>query len=137
MTPTAGALLGFASWTIFLVVMIIAYRSGIAIFAKRAANTFKPEGSDLPPFGQRLTRAHANCVENLPAAGAILLYAIATNQTGATDGLAAVFLGARLLQSLVHLASTSGPAVMARFALYLIQIGILGVWLARLSGLIG
>ncbi len=137
MTPTAGALLGFASWAIFLVVMIIAYRSGLALVAKRAANSFRPEGSDLPPFGQRLTRAHANCVENLPAAGAIMLYAVATNQTDLTDGLAAIFLGARFLQSLVHLASTSGPAVIARFALYLVQIGILGVWLVRLSGLIG
>lgn len=137
MTPTAGALLGFASWTIFLVLMIVAYRSGIAMMAKRAANSFKPEGSDLPPFGQRLTRAHANCVENLPAAGAILLYAIATGQTGLTDGLAPAFLGARLLQSLVHLLSTSNAAVTARFALYLIQTGILGVWLVRLSGALG
>ncbi|HBS36295.1 MAG TPA: MAPEG family protein, partial [Parvularcula sp.] len=62
---------------------------------------------DVEGFGRRLTRAHANCYENLPLAGAVLLYAIATNQTAVTDPLAMIFLGARLAQSLTHLASTS------------------------------
>lgn len=136
MTPTALALLGFAFWTILLVVMLAAFRVSMVFAGKKSAASFSPIGDDVEGFGRRLTRAHANCYENLPLAGAVLLYAIATNQTAITDGLAMAFLGARLLQSLTHLASTSRPAVTLRFAFYVVQILILAYWILKLTHLI-
>jgi uncharacterized MAPEG superfamily protein len=136
MTPTAIALLGFAFWTILLVVMLAAFRVSMVSAGKKSSASFSPIGDDVEGFGRRLTRAHANCYENLPLAGAVLLYAIATSQTAITDGLAMVFLGARLLQSLTHLASTSRPAVTIRFAFYVIQILILAFWILKLTHLV-
>jgi len=136
MTPSAVALLGFAFWTILLVVMLAAFRVSMVSAGKKSAASFSPIGDDVEGFGRRLTRAHANCYENLPLAGAVLLYAIATDQTAITDGLALAFLGARLLQSLTHLASTSRPAVTVRFAFYVVQILILAFWILKLAHLI-
>ena len=80
MTPTAVALLGFAAWTILLVAFLGLYRTGLVLAGKKAANAFSPSGEDLEGFGRRLTRAHANCYENLPVAAAVLLYAIAAGR---------------------------------------------------------
>lgn len=136
MTPTATALLGFAAWTIVLLVTIAVFRSMQVQTTGRSANSFSPAGDDCGDFGKRLTRAHANCYENLPIAGAIMLYAIATNQTAATDGLAYLYLTARIAQSTVHLISTSNAFVMMRFALFIVQNLILIFWLIKLFGLI-
>jgi uncharacterized MAPEG superfamily protein len=134
MTPTAIALLGFAAWSILLVVTLGGIRTSLVLAGKKAANAFSPSGEDLEGFGKRLTRAHANCYENLPAAGAILLYALATDQTGVTDPAAYLFLAARIAQSLVHLVSTSRPFVLVRFAFFIVQIVILAWWLLQFLG---
>jgi len=136
LSPTATALLGFAAWTIALVVLLGLYRSGLVMGGKKAANQFNPSGEDLEGFGRRLTRAHANCYENLPVAAAVLLYAIATRQESATDPLAYVFLGARIAQSVVHLISTSRPFVLIRFTLFLVQVAILVFWLLKFFGVL-
>ena len=86
-------------------------------------------------FEKRLTRAHANCYENLPIAAAVLLYAIATHQTLLTDGLAYWFIGARIAQSIAHMVSTSNIAVLIRFGFFLVQIVILLIWIVRLFGI--
>ena len=134
MSATSAVLLGYVAWTIVLVLSVGIYRSVLVAAAGRAANSFSAAGDDLPGLGQRLTRAHANCYENLPLAGAVLLYAIATGQTALTDGLAYAFIGARLAQSVVHILSTSRAFVLIRFGFYAVQIVILIVWLAALAG---
>lgn len=136
MTPTAVALLGFVLWTIILVVLLAFYRVSLVSSGKRASPNFSPDGEDVEGIGRRITRAHANCYENLPLAGAVLLYAIATNQTAVTDGLAMIFLGARLLQSLTHIASTARTAVTIRFLFYVVQVLILVYWVLRLAHMI-
>lgn len=136
MTPTAVALLGFVAWTIFLVAWLGVFRVSLALSGKRKEPGFKPSGEDLEGFGLRLTRAHANCYENLPVAGAVFLYAIATSQTAITDEYAFAFLGARLLQSLTHLVSTSRPAVLVRFAFYIVQNVILVISILKLAHMI-
>ncbi|MEZ5922329.1 MAG: MAPEG family protein [Parvularculaceae bacterium] len=135
MTPTAMALLGFVLWTILLVGFLAIYRSGVVMGGGKKSNQFQPSGDDLTGFGRRLTRAHANCYESLPIAGSVMLYAIATNQTVITDGLALPFLGARLLQSLTHLISTSETAVLFRFVFFLVQVGIVVFWILKLAHL--
>ncbi len=136
MTPTATALLGYAAWTLVLLTTLGLWRTSLVMNRKRAANSFNPLGDDLEGFARRLTRAHANCYENLPIAGAVLLYAIAADRTAVTDGLAYIFLSARLLQSLTHLASTSNRAVTVRFAFFLVQILILAYWLLGLFAVV-
>lgn len=131
MTPTAVALLGFAAWSIALVALLGLFRTGLVFAGKKTANGFNPSGEDLEGFGRRLTRAHANCYENLPVAAAVLLYAIATEQTAVTDGTASIFLGARIAQSLTHLASTARPFVLVRFFFFIVQVGLLGWWLVQ------
>lgn len=132
MTPTAVTLLAYVAWTILMVVALGVLRTSAVIKKQRAPNSFSPSGDDMEPFGKRLTRAHANCYENLPIAGAVLLYAIATGQTGLTDGLAYIFLGARIGQSIAHLISTERPFVSIRFAFFVVQIVILVYWLLKL-----
>lgn len=107
-------------------------RTAAVLAGKRAANSFAASGEDMDAFGKRLTRAHANCYEYLPIAGIVLLYAIATNQTALTDGLAYIFLGARIAQSITHLISTSHMFVLARFFFFIVQTGIMIIWLLKL-----
>jgi len=136
MTPTALALLGFALWTIVMVLLLGVTRTGLVFAGKKKANEFRASGEDLGSFGYRVTRVHANCYENLPAAAAVMLYAIATNQTAATDPLAVIFIALRLAQSTVHLMSTAPMMVTIRFALYMAQIAILVYWIFALAHLL-
>ena len=99
------------------------------VFTKAVApNAFKPDNSNLSPFMQRLSRAHANCVESLPVFAALLIAALITNRSGITDPLAPWLLAARVVQSCVHLASLSAAAVNVRFAAFAVQIVIAVYW---------
>lgn len=66
-----------------------------------------PGNENLSPFMQRLARAHANCLEDLPIFGGLLLVSLVLDKITFTDGLALWFLGARIIQSSIHLISTS------------------------------
>ncbi len=133
MSPTAAALLGFAAWSIVLLLALVGFRSVISLRGK-SANSFKPSGEDLPGLPYRLARAHANCYENLAAAGVVMLYAITNDQTAVTDPFAYAFLGARIAQSLIHIVSTANPMVLVRFTFFLAQQLILIFWLLRFFG---
>ncbi len=132
MTPTATALLGFVSWALLLVMSLGVLRTMATLTGGRAANSFSPSGEDMPGLGKRLTRAHANCYEFLPLAGIVMLYAIATGQTAATDGLALAFLGARIAQSVTQIISTSNSFVLIRFGFFGVQLVILVIWLLKM-----
>lgn len=125
MTPTLIALIGFALWTIALTVLIGGSRAYIAQTTGKAPNTFAANGEDVGGFSQRLARAHANCYENLPVVAAILLSVQISGMHALSDPLAPWILLARVLQSIVHLASTSVPAVLLRFGFFVVQIGLL------------
>jgi uncharacterized MAPEG superfamily protein len=128
MSPSALVLLAFIAWTLLLLALMEALRSALVLRGRVPANGFAPDNAGLSPFLQRLARAQANCVENLPAVGGLLLFALATGRTGVTDPLAPVLLGARVLQSLVHLGSTWGAAVTLRFCAFAVQLGIALYW---------
>ncbi|MDO9166240.1 MAG: MAPEG family protein, partial [Rhodoferax sp.] len=97
------------------------------------ANGFNPENSNLSPFMQRLARAHANCLEGLPVFGGLMLLAVVADRATVTDPLAWVLLAARVVQSLIHLASTSPVAVTARFTAFGVQMGIAVYWVWGLA----
>lgn len=131
-TPTLIALLGFISWSLFLLVLMESIRTKLVITKEVAPNGFNPENSNLSPFMQRLARAHANCVEGLPIFGSLMAVAIFTQNSSATDQLAYIFLLARIAQSTVHLISTSPVAVTIRFSLFSVQMVIGVVWCYKL-----
>src|SRR5690242_2004429 len=129
MTHTSlNVLLGLCAWTLFLLVLMEVLRTRLVVTNKVAANEFRPDNSNLSPFMQRLARAHANCIESLPVFGGLLIVAIATDRTAITDPLACLLLGARLFQSLVHLASVSSKAVTIRFSAFAVQMAIGLYW---------
>ena len=129
MSPTLIALAGFILWTLLLLVTMGLTRVRLVMTRQVPPNGFKPDNAGLSPFMQRLARAHMNCVEGLPVFGGLMLVAAVSGQTAITDPLAYVFLGARLAQSLVHLASTSNRAVQLRFFAFLVQV-LIGFWWA-------
>lgn len=133
MTVTLQALLGFIAWTLFLLVLMEGIRSWLVLSGAVPANGFNPENSNLSPFMQRLARAHANCLEGLPVFGGLMLLAVVADRATVTDPLAWVLLAARVVQSLIHLASTSPVAVTARFTAFGVQMGIAVYWVFGLA----
>lgn len=132
MTPTLTALTGFIAWALLLLVVMEAMRSRLVVTGAVPANGFRPDNANLSPFMQRLARAHANCLEGLPIFGGLMLVALVSGREAVTDPLAYAFLCARILQSLVHLASVSAAAVTVRFTLFAVQMAIGAYWAAML-----
>ena len=130
MSATETTILYLVIWFALLMVQLPAIR----MIASRSTGSMKfdPNGADLEGYGQRLTRAIANCQENLPLAIGVMLLAIATDKADITNATAMWFLYARIGQSLVHLASSSTPAVMIRFTFFLVQFGLLLCWVVQL-----
>jgi len=122
------ALTGFVIWTLLLLVLMESLRSRLVLLKAVPSNGFQPDNGNLSPFMQRLARAHANCLEGLPVFGGLLVIAALAGQTAITDPLALVLLGARVVQSLIHLASLSVMAVNLRFIAFAVQMLIALYW---------
>lgn len=132
MTPTLIALTGLIGWALALLILMEVIRSGLVVTGRVPANGFNPENSNLSPFMQRLARAHANCLEGLPLFGGLMLVAAVSGKMNVTDPLAYLLFCARVVQSLIHLASLAPNAVTARFIAFSVQLGIAVVWVFQL-----
>lgn len=132
MNPTLTALAGFVAWALALLVLMEAIRAKMVLLREIPANGFVPDNANLGPFMQRLARAHANCIEGLPIFGGLMVVAALAGRTAVTDPLAYVLLGARVVQSTIHLASLSPTAVTLRFTAFAVQMGIAVWWAVRL-----
>lgn len=137
LSQTSIALLGYIGLFSVLLMTLGGLRTVLTLKGKRKANAFSPTGEDVGDFSRRLVRAHANMYEFFPIYGGVLLYAIATGQMGVTNGLAMVFLGARFVQALIHVLSTSVIAVQARFFFFLVQLLIAAYWILKFIGILG
>lgn len=133
MTPSLLALLGFVIWMLFLVSIMMFIRVPLTLTGKRAANNFSPAGTDVSPFAGRLARTHANCYENLPVFAGLIVVAHLSGHADITDRLALAALGARVVQSLIHLASTSPAAVTVRFVAFSAQWLVMASWAFELA----
>lgn len=131
-TTSALVLTALISWTLFLLILMEALRIRFLFTGTVAPNEFRPDNSNLPPFMQRLARAHANCIESFPIIGGLLVVALLTDQTSVTDGLAPWLLLARLVQSSIHMASTSVLAANLRFYAFAVQMAIAVYWIWKL-----
>lgn len=132
MSNSAIALVAFAGWTVLLAITIVTLRTWIFLVNKRESAEFRPDGTDVNAFHMRLNRAHANCAENLPIFGVIVLAAIATGNSDVTDPLALWVFGARVAQTLTHLVSTSNMAITVRVTFFSVQFAIEAYWVVKL-----
>jgi len=138
MTTPVWVLLGFSVWTLLLLVATVGVHRWSMIMTRRASVAgWRPDGQEGPDWYRRGVRAHANCIENLPVYGAIVLVIVAAGLRDPwLDRLAVVLLGARVVQSLVHLSFTQTNRVVAvRFSFFLVQVlcmlGMTGLIVAR------
>ncbi len=128
MNATAIALVGYIVWGVLLVGGIAVLRTAVSLARHRPINLFRVDGTDISPFGERLSRAHANWYESFPALGGLLLLALATDNTSITETLAYALLISRVIQSSIHLYSTSLVAGLFRFGFFFIQMAIAVYW---------
>ncbi len=134
MGPTATALVGFATWLVLLTFALAFFRGYVGASTGKPLNSFLPDGSDMPGFGRRLTRARDNCFETLPVFAAIALGAQLSGRLDVTNGLAPWVLYSRIVQSVTHIISTSVPAVVLRATMLTVQLAIYLWWAIRLRG---
>jgi len=118
-------LLGFAAWTLLLLITTVGNYRLSRIFRGRAGmGDFPADRVEGKAWYVRAMRAHANCIENLPVF-AVLVYALRACGivSPAVDPLCAVILAARIPQSLVHVCfEQTDRVVSVRFAFYFVQL---------------
>jgi uncharacterized MAPEG superfamily protein len=133
MSIPVAALLAFALWTITLLAFTIGVLRWTLIFSGKAElKSFPGDEAHGSPFYRRATRAHANCVENLPVFGAIVFAAEASGAHSATlDALALGVIAARICQTTAHLSSGANLAIGVRFSFLMVQLGAF-FWMAAL-----
>jgi uncharacterized MAPEG superfamily protein len=131
-------LLGFATWTVLLLFGTVGlYRWSRILTGRVAIRDFRADQVEGEDWYKRAMRAHANCIENLPVFGAIVLALYVADVTGpVVDALATAILVARVLQSLAHVCLVQTNAVASiRFVFFFVQVAgflsLIGIIVAR------
>jgi uncharacterized MAPEG superfamily protein len=129
------ALLGFVSWTLLVLIGGIGVtRVGKVMRREAAPNSFNPSVPHGTDAYQRRMRAHLNCIENLPIFAALVLLGSVLHVPGQLFQIAALaVLPARIVQSLVHMASGRNRAVLVRFYAYTAQQICFGIMIVQLA----
>lgn len=142
MTVPVGMLVGFAVWTVLLLLATVGvYRWSRILTGRVAIRNFRADQIEGADWYKRAMRAHANCVENLPVFGAIVFGLYVGNVTGAlVNALTVAVLAARIMQSMVHVCFVQTNAVASvRFGFFFVQIvsflWLTGILLSQLSGI--
>jgi uncharacterized MAPEG superfamily protein len=140
MTVPVGMLVGFAVWTVLLLLATVGvYRWSRILTGRVPIRNFRADQIEGADWYKRAMRAHANCVENLPVFGAIVFGLYVGEVAGAlVNALAVAVVAARILQSLVHgcFVQTNTMASV-RFGFFFVQIvsflWLTGILLTKLS----
>jgi uncharacterized MAPEG superfamily protein len=142
MTVPVVMLVGFAAWTVLLLLTTVGvYRWSRILTGHVPIRSFRADQIEGADWYKRAMRAHANCVENLPVFGAVVFGVYVGNVAGALVNAPAVaVLVARIMQSLVHVCFVQTNAVAAvRFGFFFVQIvsflWLTGILLTKLSGI--
>ena len=125
MTLPVWMLVGFAAWTVLLLLATVGvYRWSRILTGRVAIREFRADQIEGADWYKRAMRAHANCIENLPIFGAIVLGLHVGNVGSAlVNALAVAVLVARILQSLVHVCFVQTDIVTSvRFGFFFVQI---------------
>ena len=141
MTVPVWMLLGFATWTVLLLLATVGvYRWSRILTGRVPIRNFRADQVEGADWYLRAMRAHANCIENLPVFGAIVFALYVGNVAGAVvNTLAAAILVARIMQSLVHVCFVQTNTVASvRFGFFFVQIvgflWLIGIIVTKLSG---
>ncbi|MGH7856387.1 MAG: MAPEG family protein [Candidatus Binatia bacterium] len=124
MSVPVWVLLGFAGWTLVtLFGSVGVYRWSRILTGRAKITEFVADVPHGTEWYRRAMRAHANCIENLPVYGAVVVAIVATGVSSPVlDALAVVLLVARICQTTVHVAfQPTTPVVGMRFAFFLAQ----------------
>jgi len=124
-------LLGFAAWTLLLLLVTIGVYRWLRVLTGRAGiSEFRADQIEGEDWYKRAMRAHANCIENLPVFGAIVFALHVGNvATDLVNMLAITILVARVVQSLVHVCFVqTNTMVSIRFGFFFLQFACF-VWL--------
>jgi len=99
-------------------------RWNLILRGERSIHTFRADATEGPDWYKRATRAHANCVENLPVFGALVaIAALADVASPVLDGAAVLVCVARMAQTLTHIAFTQTQrSVSFRFGFFATQL---------------
>src|SRR5262245_51816791 len=125
MTIPMWTLLGFATWTLLLLIATVGvYRWFNILLRSAPIASFRSDQLEGDDWYRRGTRAHANCVENLPVFGAIVWVISALGIDGAlVDSLCVAVLVARVCQSTIHVSHRQTDAFVAvRFSFFSVQL---------------
>lgn len=124
MTVPVWMLLGFAAWTLLLLLSTVGvYRWTRILTGRIPIGNFRADRVEGEDWYRRSMRAHANCIENLPVFGVIVLALYVAGVGGPTVNFLSIsVLAARVAQSLVHVCFVQTNTVAAvRFAFYFVQ----------------
>jgi len=125
MTVPMWMLLGFATWTLLLLMATVGVYRWIAILlGRQRIGAFRSDQLEGDDWYRRSVRAHANCIENLPVFGAVVLALYVSGVSGPTvDRLCIAVLAARLVQSTIHVSHVQTDAfVSVRFSFFCVQL---------------
>jgi uncharacterized membrane protein YecN with MAPEG domain len=138
MTIPVWVLLGFAVWTLLVLMLTVGvYRWALILTGRVPISEWRADGQQGSEWYRRAMRAHANCVENLPVYGAIVVVIVAAGLHDLwLDRLAIMLFAARVAHTAVHVAFEQTNAVAGiRFAFFFTQVlcllGMAAVILAR------
>jgi uncharacterized MAPEG superfamily protein len=141
MTIPVWMLLGFATWTALLLLFTIGIYRWTRIFSGTVPiRDFPADASGGAEWYRRATRAHANCIENLPVFGAIVFALYVGNVGGAlVDALSVAVLAARIVQSAVHVCFVHTNTIASvRFGFFFVQficfLWLTGIIVVQVSG---
>jgi uncharacterized membrane protein YecN with MAPEG domain len=100
------------------------HRWKLILSGSAAIHTFRADAPTGPDWYRRATRAHANCVENLPVyASIVVVLSLVGVQGLAVEALCCIVLGARVCQTLVHVGFAQTERVVSvRFSFFTLQL---------------
>ena len=125
MTVPLWALFGFAAWTVLLLLGTVGvYRWSRILSGRVPIREFRADRIEGEDWYRRAMRAHANCIENLPVFGAIVLALYASGiDSAVASAVSIAILAARIAQSLIHVSFDQTNAVVSvRFGFFFVQI---------------
>jgi uncharacterized MAPEG superfamily protein len=125
MTVPVLMLLAFATWTVVLLLGTVGvYRWSRILTGRVPIREFRADRIEGEDWYKRAMRAHANCVENLPVFGAVVLALQVGDVRGPmVNWLCIGVVVARVVQSLVHVSLVQTNAVVSvRFAFFMAQL---------------
>lgn len=139
MTTPVWVLLGFVGWTMLVLLLSVGvYRWSRILLGQQQIADFPADAAGGADWYKRATRAHANCIENLPVyAGIVLAARMAHVDDRLLDALALTTLAARMIQSTVHISFVqTNRVVSVRFSFFMVQfvcMAVMGIHVAYVA----